>query len=172
MVQRALGEAQVLGRVNERVLHQVIDRSGRRKGAQRLRQLLEPGLILTRSEAERLMLDLIRAAGLPLPQVNVRIGRFEVDFLWPELRLIVEVDGYAFHGAHRAAWERDQRRRAKLTAMGYRVLPVTWLQLTKEPYSVVARLTEALTQSSTVTAGEFARRASASMPVAGSGLEK
>jgi hypothetical protein len=40
----------------------VIARSGRHKGALNLRRLIEPGLVLTRSEAARLMLDLIRAA--------------------------------------------------------------------------------------------------------------
>jgi hypothetical protein len=56
--------------------------------------------------------------------------------------------------------------------MGYAVLPVTWRQLTEEPHAVVARLAQALAQSSSITAGELARRASASMPFAGSGREK
>jgi very-short-patch-repair endonuclease len=144
VVQRALGDAQVMKRVNERTLQQAIARCGRNKGALRLSRLIEPGVVLTRSEAERLMLALIRQAGLPKPLVNVKVGRYEVDFLWPGLKLIVEVDGYAFHGSHRSAWERDQRRRSELAAMGYNVLPVTWVQLTQEPYAVVARLTRAI----------------------------
>ena len=48
-----------------------------------LRALLtEPSL--TRSEAERRLLALVRAAGLPPPRTNTPIGRYEVDFLWPE----------------------------------------------------------------------------------------
>ena len=30
-------------------------------------------------------------------ETNVRVGRHEVDFLWPEQRVVVEVDGFAFH---------------------------------------------------------------------------
>ena len=59
-----------------------------------LRQAIQTEPALTRSEAERRLLELIRAAGLPAPQTNVRIGRHEVDLLWPDLNLIVEVDGY------------------------------------------------------------------------------
>jgi very-short-patch-repair endonuclease len=52
---------------------------------------------------------------------------------------VVEVDGYAYHGS-RAAFERDRRRDADLTAAGYRVVRITWRQLTSEPHAVVARL--------------------------------
>lgn len=126
---------------------------------------------MTRSEAERLLLRLLRAARLPAPRVNVKVLRFEVDFFWPDRRLIVEVDGYAFHG-HRAAFERDSRRRAVLAANGYVVVPVTWRRLTEEPHAVTATIAAALAQSSSSTAGEFARRTSDSMPVAGRGREK
>jgi len=66
---------------------------------------------LTRSEAERKVLELIRAARLPIPRTNTRLHGYEVDLLWPDQRLVVEVDGYAFH-SHRAAFERDRRRDA------------------------------------------------------------
>jgi very-short-patch-repair endonuclease len=97
----------------------------------------------TRSEAERRLLALVRAANLPAPRTNARLGRYEVDFLWPEHRLIVEVDGFAFH-ASRAAFERDRARDAELSARGYRVIRVTWRQLQAEPHAVVARLAAAL----------------------------
>jgi very-short-patch-repair endonuclease len=73
----------------------------------------------------------------------VRIGRYEVDLLWPEQRLIVEVDGYAFHST-RAAFERDRARDAELIAAGYRVIRVTWRQLVEEPEATVALLAGAL----------------------------
>ena len=98
---------------------------------------------LTRSEAERRMLALIRAARLPAPATNVRVRRHEVDMLWREERLIVEIDGFAFHSS-RAAFERDRIRDAELQALGYRVLRITWRQLTDEPEAVVALLAGAL----------------------------
>ena len=54
-------------------------------------------------------------------------------------RLIVEVDGYTFHGG-RAAFERDRERDAELQAEGLRVMRVTWRQLVAEPKAVVGRL--------------------------------
>jgi very-short-patch-repair endonuclease len=109
-----------------------------------LRDLLGPhDPAFTRSEAERRLLALVRAANLPAPRTNARLGRYEVDFLWPEHRLVVEVDGFAFH-ASRAAFERDRARDAELTARGYRVVRVTWRQLQAEPHAVVARLAAAL----------------------------
>ena len=62
-----------------------------------------------------------------------------MDFLWRAERLIVEVDGYAFHGG-RAAFERDRERDAELQAEGLRVMRVTWRQLVAEPKAVVVRL--------------------------------
>ena len=50
------------------------------------------GPALTRSEPERRLLRAIRDAGLPEPETNVMVGRWEVDFLWRDARLAVEVD--------------------------------------------------------------------------------
>jgi very-short-patch-repair endonuclease len=94
---------------------------------------------LTRSEAERRLQRLIRAARLPKPRTNVRVAGWEVDAYWPRERLIVEVDGYAYHG-NRAAFERDRRKDAVLTAAGYTVIRITWRQLKHEPLTVVALL--------------------------------
>ncbi len=63
--------------------------------------------------------------------------------MWAAQRLVVEVDGFRFHG-HRAAFERDRRRDATLVAAGYRVIRVTWRQITEEPLAVVASLGQAL----------------------------
>jgi very-short-patch-repair endonuclease len=59
--------------------------------------------------------------------------------MWREQRLIVEVDGFAFHGS-RHAFERDRRRDAELLAAGFRVVRFTWRQIAGEPEVVVARL--------------------------------
>jgi very-short-patch-repair endonuclease len=100
---------------------------------------------LTRSEAERRLLRLVRAAQLPAPVTNIRVGHHEVDFLWRDERVIVEVDGFAFHHT-RAAFERDRARDRALHAAGYVVLRITWRQLIDEPQAVVAALAAALAQ--------------------------
>ena len=61
---------------------------------------------------------------------------YEVDFVWRAQKLVVEVDGYAFHG-HRAAFERDRAKDQVLMAAGYRVIRVTWRQLEREPLAVL-----------------------------------
>jgi very-short-patch-repair endonuclease len=117
-----------------------------------LRAVLQQEPSLTRSEAERRLLALIRAARLPPPRTNVRVGGFEVDMLWPAERLVVEIDGFAFHGGC-AAFERDRRRDAQLLARGYRVLRITWRQLTREPHAVVATIAAALAAATPARAG-------------------
>src|SRR5687767_14033661 len=98
---------------------------------------------MTRSEAEREFLGLIRAAQLPQPETNARLGRWEVNALWRRRRFVVEVDSFAFHST-REAFERDRRKDADLMAAGYRVQRVTWRQLLDEREAVVARLARAL----------------------------
>ncbi len=90
------------------------------------------------------MLELVRTAGLPEPLVNRDVAGYTVDFVWPGSRLVVEVDGYRYHG-HRAAFERDRRKDMALLAAGYRVIRVTWRQLCHEPLFVAAMLAGALT---------------------------
>lgn len=70
---------------------------------------------------------------------NVTVDGLEVDALWPRERLIVELDGFAFH-RHRAAFERDRARDAALQADGYRVIRLTWRRLEEDPAAVAAEL--------------------------------
>jgi very-short-patch-repair endonuclease len=104
---------------------------------------LERGPVITRSKAERTLAALMRAAALPTPEVNARINRLEVDFLWRTHRVVVEVDGYAYH-AGRRAFEQDRERDAILVAGGYAVLRITWRQLTSRPEAVIAKIAAAL----------------------------
>lgn len=140
---RAFAEAQVRRLVNTRALTDQIERNPGRRGLRGLRGLVEAGPAPTRSRAERLFLRLIRDAELPSPQVNSKLGPDEVDFLWAEHRLVVEIDGFGSHG-NRRAFERDRVRDAKLAAAGYTVMRVTWRQLVARPEAVAARLAAAL----------------------------
>jgi very-short-patch-repair endonuclease len=73
----------------------------------------------------------------------MRIAGWEVDVVWPEHRLVIEVDGYTFHG-HRVAFERDRRKDQALMTAGYRVVRVTWRQLVDEPLAVLVVIATAL----------------------------
>ena len=91
--------------------------------------LREPDRARTRLETR--MLALCRRHRLPQPEVNASVDRYEVDFLWPGERLIVEVDGWESHGT-RSAFEEDRTRDARLALLGYQVLRFTWRQVTTD----------------------------------------
>ena len=124
---------------------ELLERSRGRTGVTALRDALahRETPSLTRSAAEERMLALVRSARLPHPVTNARLGPYEVDFLWPDRKLVVEVDGFAFHST-RAAFERDRGRDAELQALGYRVMRITWHRLVEESGVVIARLAAAL----------------------------
>lgn len=105
---------------------------------------IEPGLgDRTRSELEHLFLRLCRRHGLPMPEVNVRVGTRLVDFLWRDRRLIVETDGYRYHRG-RAAFEADRTRDLELHTLGFEVIRLSHRQVTEEPPQVAAVLRGAL----------------------------
>jgi very-short-patch-repair endonuclease len=144
-LERATHEAVTRRLLNaSRLLSELRQYRGRR-GVGRLKELLEQGdpPTVTRSEAEERFLALVRAAGLPAPEVNVRLHGHEVDFLWRDQGLAVEVDGFQFHST-RAAFERDRRRDAELASANVRVLRVTWRQIVDEPFATLTNLVRAL----------------------------
>ncbi len=100
---------------------------------------------LTRSPLERRFLALCRRHRLPQPEVNARIGPYEVDFLWRDRALVVETDGFRHH-ADRSAFERDRARDAELQGIGFRVLRFTHRQLIRHRSAVVAALRSLLGQ--------------------------
>ena len=136
-------EAGLQRRVSPHSLTEQFSRYPHHRGTAALKTLLESEPTLTRSDAEILARDLIRKAGLPQPKTNIRIEGHEVDLLWRDHNLIVEIDSWAFHSM-RSSFERDRRRDQRLTTAGYRVIRVTDRQLTNEPELVVAILTRAL----------------------------
>jgi very-short-patch-repair endonuclease len=142
---RAVEQAEVLDLLRGDWLDPLLTRNPRHRGTKALRAATRAAdaPAMTRSEAERRLLELVRAAGLPAPEVNRRLHGYEVDFSWPAHRLVAEVDGYAFHSS-RSSFERDRRRDAHLIASGYRVIRITWRRLTGEPEAVVAVLAGAL----------------------------
>ena len=97
----------------------------------------------TRTDLEGLFLAVVRRHRLPQPEVNVRIDRYVVDFLWRSQHLIVEVDGWESHRT-RSAFEEDRARDARLTLLGYEVLRFTWRQIEDGPRAVARTIRELL----------------------------
>ncbi len=93
----------------------------------------------TRSELEAAFRALCAAHGIPQPLVNHIVEGQEVDFYWPDQRVMVETDGRQTHLTH-AALERDRARDARHVALGYRVLRFTTLQVQLDRATVAERL--------------------------------
>jgi len=141
---RAVNEVQVLGLATLSALRErTAPHAPGKPGAAFLRELLAPDSGVTRSQLEDAFLSLLDSAGIARPEVNGRLGRFEVDFLWRRRRLVVEVDGFAYHGTA-AAFERDRAKSAALAAGGFTVLRFTSRNLRNEPLRVAARVGAAL----------------------------
>ena len=99
----------------------------------------------TRSDLESLFLALIapHRDRIPAPEVNVQLGRHEVDFLWRSQRLVVETDSWTYHRGS-AAFYSDGERDLELRSQGFTVLRYTDEQLENEPERVVADVRRAL----------------------------
>lgn len=119
-------------------------------GVRILRELLtrlSPELRLTRSDAERLVLRLVQEAGLPTPEVNLRVvdasGRVrELDLAWPEWGVCVEVDLHPSH-AGTIGRHQDGRRQNDLVDR-WTVLRFDDLDLQFDPSAVVATIRRTL----------------------------
>ena len=106
---------------------------------------------LTESELEDLVLAVLRAAGIELPERQVEVGGTtapigRIDFLYRLARIVIEADSKRWHGEW-VATEADHRRDALLTAAGYHVIRTNWGQLVDEPELFVNAVLGALTRA-------------------------
>jgi very-short-patch-repair endonuclease len=97
----------------------------------------------TRSDLETLFHGICQRHKLPAPEVNVRVGTLEVDFLWRRCRVIVETDGYRYHRG-RVAFESDHDRDLRLRESGFDVLRFSETQLETESERVAVAVRRAL----------------------------
>jgi very-short-patch-repair endonuclease len=146
-LERAVAQAYVGGWVTEAELRRQLERDRGRRGAGRLRALLdrEAEPAHTKSEAERRLLRIVRAAGLPEPRANAMVGPYEVELLWADQRVVAEYDSFEFH-MNRRAFRRDRERTNWLQLQGHVVLRLTWHDLTRGRHQLRRRLKAALGQ--------------------------
>jgi hypothetical protein len=138
LLERAFEEAERLSLLDRTAIVATCDRGVGRRGVTALRALVtahRPPAALVRSELERRFVELCRDADLPFPAMNVVVAGLEVDAVWPDQRLVVELDGHAFHRTA-AAFERDRERDATLALAGFRVVRITYRRLHSEPATV------------------------------------
>ena len=112
------------------------ERRPTKRGTRALRTLAPP--THTRSDLEARFHTFLNDRRFPAPQTNVLIEGKEVDFVWQDQKLIVELDSWEYHRT-RAAFEDDRRTDRRLRAAGWTVLRVTWRDL-DEPGRLAAEL--------------------------------
>jgi very-short-patch-repair endonuclease len=97
----------------------------------------------TNSELEDRFLALLDAHRIRRPATNSFIEGMEVDALWPDARLAIELDGFAFHNT-KQAFQRDRTRSNDLVEAGYTLLRFTWADVVRDGTATAARVSRAL----------------------------
>lgn len=145
-MKHAFIEADRLGLLVDEELEDCVARGRGHAGAALYRSLSSdriPDIGRARSLLEGLLLDACRREGVEAPEVNVVIGGHEVDCVWRERRLAVELDSYGFHRGLEN-FEKDLARNNRLWADGWVLLRFTWRRLNREPEQVVQEVRSAL----------------------------
>lgn len=132
-----------------RRLHQLRKRG--REGVTKLERVLldrEARGIPMASALEVRFWRLVRDAGLPLPNCQRPFDDDDgqpgsIDFAWPDAMLAIETRGAKVHSTP-DAFEKNSRRTARLTVLGWSVMPVTWNMLEENAPRVIRQVTDAL----------------------------
>jgi predicted transcriptional regulator of viral defense system len=150
---RAVHEAERLRLLDLREMERTLATANGRRGTRKLGAALaetDPGP--TRSPLEAQFADLIATSDLPPPRRNVHIEAhgtlIEVDNLWPEQRVVVELDGAAAHHTMRA-FHADRARDLALATESYVVVRLTWRQVTRDGARTIADLRRVLSAART-----------------------
>jgi very-short-patch-repair endonuclease len=146
---RAMNEAERLGLFDLTAVEGALERTARRKGRGHaaMRSALQEArtvrIHLTNSELEARFLALVVENDLPQPTLNANVNGMQVDAVWREHKLAVELDGYAYHDTP-AAFQTDRDRGNDLARAGYTLLRFTHGHVVRRPDEVAARVAEML----------------------------
>jgi very-short-patch-repair endonuclease len=114
-----------------------------RHGSPAARRLLQAASDGTRSEAERLLVKLLRDAGIVGWRANYPVGGYKVDVAFLKQKVAIETDGWAFHSSQED-FQNDRERQNKIALLGWQVLRFTWLDLTEYPQRVLTLIRRAI----------------------------
>lgn len=145
------GQAEHARLISVPTLKQDLTRWGPRPGTKRLAKVIANGPTPTRSVLEVLFLPFLDKHRLPRPEINAKVLHYRVDGLYPEHRLVIELDSHRWHDSP-LAQAADRERTATLEAHGYRVMRITSDELEYQPTRAAKRLRAALQSSSATRA--------------------
>lgn len=135
----------------DRLVSRAHDYAGRR-GAPHLARIVQKGASGARSAAERIAAELLCRAGIagwrPNAPIHDNHGALigVGDLVFEAERLVIEIDGQAYHSTP-DRFERDRDRQNRLVSAGWTVLRFTWRDLTQRPEYVVATIRDMLARS-------------------------
>jgi very-short-patch-repair endonuclease len=110
-----------------------------RHGSPAARRLMQAASDGARSEAERLLIKLLRDNNITGWKANYPVGGYKVDVAFPGEKVAIETDGWAFHSSQED-FQKDRERQNKIALLGWKVLRFTWLDLTEYPQRVLAEI--------------------------------
>jgi very-short-patch-repair endonuclease len=116
-----------------------------RHGSPAARRLLQAAEDGARSEAERILVKILRDAGFTGWKTNYPVGGYQVDVGFVKAKVALEADGWAFH-SDQEVFQIDRKRQNAIALLGWKVLRFTWLDLTEFPERVIAEIAAALGQ--------------------------
>lgn len=123
------------GEVTVDGLREAVKRYPRTRGMSTARALLAVLDEDTESAAERMFAQLLREEGIRGWIGQHPFEGWRLDFAWPEWKVAVEIDGWAFH-CDPKAFRRDARKRNALIRAGWLPLSFTWHDLTEDRIGV------------------------------------
>lgn len=139
-LERAVNDADKRDLVDPETVREDLVRFGGDPGIRPLRHLLDKLFFrLSDSDLEIYFRRIVKGAKLPIPLTKQRVNRFEVDFFWPDLGLVVETDGLRYHRTPSAQLRDARRDRAHVIA-GMTPLRFTHYEVRYEPDRVRAAL--------------------------------
>lgn len=108
-----------------------------RRGVGVMRSILDSYNVtnrITPSELEVRALALFERLGVTPPKCEVvwgKEGEWRLDFYWPALRIVIEVDGWSVHASDTSR-RRDHRKQNRVTIDGNMVLRYDWFDVVKD----------------------------------------
>jgi len=129
--------------VDLRALWRAHLRNKGRYGSPAARRLLQAAEDNAHSEAERLLIRLLKANKITGWKANYPVAGYKVDVGFPQQKVAIEVDGFAFH-SDSEDFHQDRRRQNAIALAGWQVLRFTWLDLVEYPDRVIAEIKHAI----------------------------
>jgi very-short-patch-repair endonuclease len=148
---RAVKEAQFRGLWVDAEIEDALER----RDSRRLRDYLGDET-LTQTELEDRFLRICRRYRIPTPVTQFGV-KPRIDFIWPDRRLVVEVDGWEAHRT-RVAFQDDRTTTNALQLQGFMVLRYTYADVTRRAGLVADQVRYAGNLSSTHSGPSSARR--------------